>query len=113
MTLRRMFVLLDRGARRVLLGLVHGYQRWLGWLLGGRCRFVPSCSHYAEEALVKGPLFPAVALILWRLLRCQPLCRPGEDPVPYWMGGEEWELKLDSKHDAGEKGEGTSGKPRR
>ena len=85
---RRWWHPLDRGARRVLLAGVHGYQRWLGWLMGGHCRFVPSCSFYAEEALVRGPLLPAVWLIVWRLLRCQPLCRPGMDPVPEWMGGE-------------------------
>jgi uncharacterized protein len=93
----RALIHLDRGARRVLLFGVHGYQNYLGWLMGGRCRFVPSCSHYAEEALVKGPLIPAVWLILWRLLRCQPLCRPGMDPVPEWLGGGEWEIRLDGK----------------
>ncbi len=84
--LRRVWLLLDRGGRRLLLYVVWGYQRYFGWLLGGQCRFLPSCSHYAEEALQRGPLFPAVGLILWRVVRCQPLCRGGEDPVPEWMG---------------------------
>ncbi|MCC6547056.1 membrane protein insertion efficiency factor YidD [Candidatus Sumerlaeota bacterium] len=71
---------------RFLLALVHGYQRYLGWLLGGQCRFVPSCSCYAEEALHRGPLVPALCLIIWRLLRCQPLCKGGMDEVPRWLG---------------------------
>ena len=84
--LKLIFLAVDRLLRRVLLAGVHGYQRWLGWLLGGHCRFVPSCSCYAEEALQRGPLLPAVALIVWRICRCQPLCKGGFDPVPDWMG---------------------------
>lgn len=82
----RIFRWLDRALRRVLLAAVRGYQKYLGWLLGGHCRFVPSCSHYAEEALQRGPLMPAIGLIVWRLVRCQPLCKGGFDPVPRWMG---------------------------
>ncbi len=90
--LRRAWLPVDRGARQMLLYLVWGYQRYFGWLLGGQCRFLPSCSHYAEEALQRGPLAPAVALIVWRVLRCQPLCRGGEDPVPNWMGRKGYHL---------------------
>jgi len=75
----------DRLLRRALLAGVHFYQRWLGWLLGGHCRFQPTCSCYAEEALQRGPLIPALWLIVWRLARCQPLCKGGFDPVPEWM----------------------------
>lgn len=63
----------------VLLGL---YKRLLSPLLGPRCRFHPSCSDYARIALLRfGPLRGS-ALALWRILRCQPLCTGGEDPVP-------------------------------
>jgi uncharacterized protein len=75
----------DRAMRWVLLFGVHGYQRTLSIILGGQCRFVPSCSHYAEEALQRGPLFPALGLIIWRIARCQPLCRGGFDSVPDWL----------------------------
>ena len=94
--LLRAWLPLDRGARWGLLYMVWGYQRYFGWLLGGRCRFVPTCSHYAEEALQRGPLPHALFLIVWRLLRCQPLCRPGEDPVPDWMAKEKtpWFLQV-------------------
>ena len=76
---------IDRLLCRGFLALVRGYQRYLGWLLGGHCRFMPSCSCYAEEALQRGPLIPALGLIAWRLLRCQPLCKGGIDEVPTWL----------------------------
>ena len=72
----------DRTLRWPFLIAVWGYQRFLGWLLGGQCRFVPSCSFYAEEALIRGSLLRALGLIAWRLARCQPLCKGGFDPVP-------------------------------
>jgi putative membrane protein insertion efficiency factor len=67
---------------RFLLFLLGVYKRLLSPLLGQRCRFHPSCSDYARIALLRfGPLRGS-ALALWRILRCQPLCTGGEDPVP-------------------------------
>jgi uncharacterized protein len=67
---------------RFLLLLLGVYKRVLSPLLGARCRFYPSCSDYARIALVRfGPLRGS-ALTAWRILRCQPLCSGGEDPVP-------------------------------
>jgi hypothetical protein len=65
-----------------LIACVRVYQRLISPWLGNHCRFTPSCSQYAVEALrrhgaVVGSLYAA-----WRLLRCQPLCRGGYDPVP-------------------------------
>lgn len=100
----RSLVAIDRALRRGLLLLVHFYQRRLGWILGGHCRFVPSCSCYAEEALQRGPLAQAVGLIVWRLVRCQPLCRGGFDPVPEWMGKEPYHLG--ELHDHAKKADG-------
>ncbi len=71
----------SRGARAALAG-VGWYRRWLAPTLGGRCRFEPSCSCYAEEALRHHGLLRGSALTLRRLLRCGPWCRPGVDPVP-------------------------------
>ena len=61
---------------------IAGYQRWLSPLLPPACRFHPTCSCYAREALSVHPLWRALGLISWRLLRCQPLCAGGFDPVP-------------------------------
>ena len=68
--------------RRVILALVRGYQRWLSPLKRvPTCRFLPTCSEYAIEAVeVHGPA-KGLLLALWRLLRCHPFCRGGHDPV--------------------------------
>nr|WP_279237554.1 membrane protein insertion efficiency factor YidD [Dyella sedimenti] len=67
---------------RLILLLLGFYKRWLSPLLGQRCRFHPSCSDYARIAVTRfGPLRGGL-LTGWRLLRCQPLCAGGEDPVP-------------------------------
>ena len=71
---------------RILLALLRCYQRWLSPALHtlgpGGCRFVPTCSEYAMEAIaIHGPLRGTV-LALWRLLRCHPFSRGGLDPVP-------------------------------
>ena len=61
---------------------VRAYRYLISPVLGPRCRFHPSCSEYAEEAItVHGPLRGSW-LAIKRILRCQPLCRGGFDPVP-------------------------------
>jgi len=51
-------------------------------MLGQHCRFHPSCSQYAIDALRTRGVAAGSALALWRLLRCQPFSRGGYDPVP-------------------------------
>ncbi|MFL5354722.1 membrane protein insertion efficiency factor YidD [Archangium sp.] len=58
------------------------YKRWLSPLLPPACRFHPTCSVYALEALQKHGALRGVRLTLWRLLRCQPFHPGGFDPVP-------------------------------
>jgi hypothetical protein len=65
-----------------LLLLLDAYKRWLSPLLGQRCRFYPSCSDYARVAVLRFGALRGSLLTLWRLLRCQPLCGGGLDPVP-------------------------------
>ena len=68
--------------QRFLLALLAVYRRLISPLLPGCCRFVPTCSEYAREAVLRfGPVNGSL-LAAWRLLRCQPLCKPGFDPVP-------------------------------
>ena len=62
--------------------LVRFYRRFISPLKPPMCRFEPSCSAYAEEALRVHLLPRALLLVIWRLLRCQPMCRGGYDPVP-------------------------------
>jgi len=58
------------------------YRRYLSPLKPPMCRFAPTCSQYAIEALETHGLFKGSALALWRIARCQPFCKGGHDPVP-------------------------------
>ena len=64
------------------VGLVRLYQWTLGYWLGGRCRFYPSCSVYAIEAIRQHGLVRGVWLSLGRLARCHPFHPGGVDLVP-------------------------------
>jgi len=67
--------------------LIRVYQRTLSPLLGGACRFTPSCSRYAETALRRFGLWRGGWLAARRLARCQPWGGAGYDPVPERRGG--------------------------
>ena len=67
---------------RALIGLVRLYRRWVSPALPPACRFVPSCSAYAEEALRKHGAARGSWLAARRLLRCHPFGGSGYDPVP-------------------------------
>jgi len=65
--------------RRLLIGALGAYKRFVSPLLPPACRFSPSCSEYARLALVKHGLARGSALALWRLARCQPFGLGGID----------------------------------
>ena len=68
--------------RRVILALIRGYQRWLSPLKRRpTCRFLPTCSEYAREAVEVHGAGKGVLLGLGRIFRCHPLCKGGYDPV--------------------------------
>jgi putative membrane protein insertion efficiency factor len=64
------------------LALIAIYKRLLSPFLGARCRFHPSCSDYAREAVSRFGAGRGGLLAAWRIVRCQPLCAGGIDPVP-------------------------------
>lgn len=68
--------------RRLLLAAIRGYQLTLAAILGGQCRFEPSCSMYAAEAIERHGAWRGARLAVWRVVRCQPFARAGHDPVP-------------------------------
>jgi putative membrane protein insertion efficiency factor len=72
---------MDRIAR-IAATLIRGYQRWIGPALPMACRFSPTCSQYALDALERYGLLRGAALALGRLLRCHPYHPGGFDPVP-------------------------------
>lgn len=64
------------------IALIRLYQLVLSPYLGGSCRFHPTCSNYGLEAFKTHHFFKALALTVWRILRCQPFAKGGYDPVP-------------------------------
>ena len=69
-------------ARRSILALIRAYQILLSPLFAGSCRYVPSCSNYAAEAVERFGAARGAWLALRRLMRCHPLGGHGFDPVP-------------------------------
>ena len=68
--------------KAILLAFVRGYQYLLRPLLGANCRFYPSCSDYAREAIERHGALRGTWLALRRIGRCQPWHPGGYDPVP-------------------------------
>ena len=68
--------------RAALIALIRVYQLFLSPLLGNHCRFYPSCSQYAREAIERHGVSRGVWLAIRRVLRCHPWHPGGVDPVP-------------------------------
>ncbi len=66
----------------VMLGLIRFYRRNISPMHPACCRFMPTCSQYALEAIEKYGALKGGYLALRRILRCHPLCKGGYDPVP-------------------------------
>lgn len=73
---------ITQALRKALIAVVRGYQLLISPILGPRCRFHPSCSTYAIQALKQHTLLKAIPLIARRLVRCHPGSPGGCDPVP-------------------------------
>jgi putative membrane protein insertion efficiency factor len=73
---------IGRGVALLLIGLVRLYQATLAYFFRGACRYEPSCSRYAAEALATHGAVRGGALALRRLCRCHPWGGAGYDPVP-------------------------------
>jgi uncharacterized protein len=69
-------------ARILLIALVRVYRLTLSGLLGGQCRFYPSCSSYALDAIRLHGAAKGTLLAAWRIARCGPFTDGGVDPVP-------------------------------
>ncbi len=80
--LQRAFWLALSLPRRALLALIWVYQTFISPMLPPACRYYPSCSQYAAEALITHGALKGTALATCRLLRCHPYAAGGPDPVP-------------------------------
>ena len=69
-------------ARGAALAMLRFYKRFVSPLLPAACRFYPTCSEYATQAVETHGLLKGTGMSLWRLARCQPFSKGGYDPVP-------------------------------
>lgn len=67
--------------KNLLSSIIKFYQRRISPLLGERCKFYPSCSEYALQAIEKYGAFRGSVKAIWRILRCNPMSHGGYDPV--------------------------------
>jgi len=68
--------------RKALVACIRLYQKRISPGLLPRCKYFPTCSEYAAEAITRHGAAVGLILAVWRLLRCNPLSRGGYDPVP-------------------------------
>ena len=68
-------------ARRAVVAPIRLYQRFISPLLPRRCKYEPTCSHYAAQAIDRYGILRGLVLATWRLLRCNPFSHGGYDPV--------------------------------
>jgi putative membrane protein insertion efficiency factor len=66
----------------ILVLPIRFYQICISPLLGPSCRFTPTCSEYAKQAILKHGPIKGLGLAIWRILRCNPWGGSGYDPVP-------------------------------
>lgn len=79
--MRRVLWAMGAPFRWLLIALIRLYQTTLSGVMGGQCRFSPTCSHYGAEAIATRGAFVGSALTAWRILRCNPYGKGGLDPV--------------------------------
>ncbi|NEO28331.1 MAG: membrane protein insertion efficiency factor YidD [Kamptonema sp. SIO4C4] len=68
--------------KTIVMRLIRGYQRFISPLFPPTCRFHPTCSQYALDAIARFGIIRGSGLALWRILRCHPFSAGGYDPVP-------------------------------
>jgi len=78
----------------IVMFVLRLYKRWLSPMLPAACRYVPSCSDYAAEAIERRGVVHGAVLALGRVLRCHPFSKGGYDPVP----SPEYRVLSSSRH---------------
>jgi uncharacterized protein len=82
MTARNVMWTAGSPLRWASIGSIRLYRMTLSGMLGGQCRFYPSCSHYAEDAIRARGFVQGWALATWRIVRCNPFGKGGLEPAP-------------------------------
>ena len=67
---------------KVMIFLIRCYQKGISPYIGAHCKYTPTCSQYAVEAIKKYGCIYGSCLAIWRILRCNPWSKGGYDPVP-------------------------------
>ncbi len=67
--------------KKILIFLIDIYKKYISPYIGNHCRFEPSCSTYMKEAILKYGIIKGIAKGLFRILRCNPFCKGGYDPL--------------------------------
>jgi putative membrane protein insertion efficiency factor len=67
--------------KRLVIGAVRAYQRWISPAFPRRCKYHPTCSEYAVQAVQSYGILRGTVLAAWRILRCNPFSHGGFDPV--------------------------------
>ena len=85
--------------KKILKFFIKAYRYLISPILPNSCRFTPTCSEYAIEALDKHGAIKGTILSIWRILRCNPFCRGGYDPVPDKFTFKREQIKQENKND--------------
>ena len=80
--MKRLLIALSKALAWLLCQPIVFYQKFISPLTPPTCRFTPTCSEYAKQALKKYGPIKGLALAVWRILRCNPWGGSGYDPVP-------------------------------
>ncbi len=84
--------------KKLVLALLRGYKKYISPSLGNNCRFLPTCSEYAMEAVERHGIVKGGLLSIWRILRCNPFGRRSYDPVPEKGRWRSDERNLEKRH---------------
>ncbi|MBU0571878.1 MAG: membrane protein insertion efficiency factor YidD [Candidatus Omnitrophica bacterium] len=70
--------------KQIIRKAIKAYQKLISPYIGRSCRYEPTCSQYAADAIEKLGIIKGTAKALWRILRCNPFSRGGYDPVEHY-----------------------------
>ena len=67
--------------KRIFIGIINVYQKYISPILGKHCRYYPTCSEYTKQAIIKYGIIKGIFLGIARILRCNPFSKGGYDPL--------------------------------